>query len=243
MTSRSELVPSSSLTLYEFAEDLLALLNSEALVTAEQQAEYQRDLAASLEKTAAKRDAVAAFIKTLELHAKFAGEEIDRIRARKQAFQNSADRLRQYVVDIIDGLGPDAKGKLRKFEGDCFTLQALACPVSLEITEESLVPLEYRRVTVSLREDEWDDLLDVWLTSLGSEFRISPGSVSHSIDNAAIKAYLNGPRIPCGPCNGIGMVERDHKVVQCSTCGGQCSLAPEVPGASLIVGKLSLQVK
>ena len=233
-------------SLYEYEQDLLALLDTAEMVTPEQDAEFQRDLTEQLQKTVAKRDRVGSFIKHLEMQAKFAGEEIKRLQERKRLFEHVEVRLRGYVLHLIEELGPDAKGKLRKLEGERFTLSARACPVSLEITDEAAVPLEYKNVTVAMSAEDWDAFLEAYAKVYNVEFSLN--GVSYSIDNAAVKAVLTGPAVPCTECDGIGMISSLQygsrgAPEQCPVCHGACSVAPTVPGADLVVGKYSLQVK
>lgn len=229
-------------TLYEAEESLLALLDTEDLVQPEQEAEFRQDLARQLEATIQKRDNVASFISACEAQADFAAEEIERLRRRKAAFENAAQRLRSYVVSVIEAQGPDAKGKLKKLVGQRFTMSARACAASVDVFDEALVPLKYKHVTVSMPAEDWEALFD----AAGSP--VIPGShVAYSIDKVAIKAELSAPPVPCWHCGGIGMVEapRDEKdsVAQCPVCFGACNIARIVPGADLVVGKLSLQIR
>lgn len=206
-----QLVPKpTGLTLYEAEDDLLALLDSEALVTPEQQAQFEIELTSALLAVRSKRDRVASFIKSCEAAEGFAGSEIQRLQARKSGFANARDRLREYVCGIIRGMGEDANGKLRKLDGDHFTMYTQACPVSLEITDEAAIPGKYKSITITMKMVDWAQL------ALLAEDRHSgwtdgrfQGTVS--VDKTAIKADL----------------EAGHNV----------------PGADLIIDKLSLRIK
>lgn len=230
-------------SLYEHEESLIALLDTEAMVSPEQAAEFERDLAEQLQKTVAKRDKVGAFMKHLDSQIAFGAEEIKRIQDRKRLFENVRERLKGYVLNLIESLGPDAKGKMRKLEGEKFTLSLRACPVSLDITDAEAIPLEYKNVTITLPAE----VFKKWNLPPG------PWMPVFSVDNAAVKDVLTGPPIPCEKCGGIGMVNNSGDVMvgddnrsmpaKCPECHGACSVAPSVPGADLIIGKYSLQVK
>lgn len=234
-------------SLYEHEESLIALLDTEAMVSPEQQAEFERDLTEQLQKTVAKRDKVGAFMKHLDSQIAFGAEEIKRIQDRKRLFENVRERLKGYVLDLIESLGPDAKGKMRKLEGEKFTLSLRACPVSLEITDEALIPDEFKKVTITFSLDTWNYVRQVFEESFdqfGEGGEIQTDSISYSVNNAAVKDVLTGPPIPCGQCGAIGMLEGlGGQPVPCDMCHGACSVAPSVPGADLIIGKYSLQVK
>lgn len=226
-------------SLYELEEGLQALLDTEALVTPEKEAEFRADLEAQLRQTVVKRDRVAAFILALGSQAKFAAEEIQRLQARKNLFDRVAERVKGYVVEIIEKLGSDAKGNLRKLEGQTSTMSARACPPSLLILDEALVPLEYKSVTVTMAATDWEACKDRVLGKF-------PYEVSSYVNNAAVKGALLGPAVPCAFCGGIGMLPSfnpDAPPVQCGQCGGRCSVSPTVAGADLLVGRYTLQVK
>jgi hypothetical protein len=199
----------------------------------------------------AKRDLVAAFILALEAQSRFSAEEIRRLQARKNVFDRVAERLKGYVVGIIEKLGSDEKGNLRKLEGQISTMSARACPASLLLIDEALVPLEYKRVTVTMAATDWERCKD---RVLGA----APFEVAYFVDNAAVKGALMGPAVPCETCGGVGMVKEfiaevrfegeerkpaTFKPAQCPKCGGRCSVSPTVAGADLLVGRYTLQVK
>lgn len=224
-------------SLYELEEGLQALLDTEALVTPEKELEFRGELEAQLRQAVVKRDRVAAFILALWSQAKFAAEEIQRLQARKNLFTRVAERLEGYVVQVIERLGSDEKGNLRKLEGQTSTMSARACPPSLVIVDEALVPLEYKSVTVTMAATDWELCKDRVLGQF-------PYEVSYYVENAAVKGALLGPAVPCTGCGAIGMMKgADGGLVQCVVCGGRCSVSPTVAGADLLVGKYSLVVK
>jgi len=47
----------------------------------------------------------------------FARFEIDRLRQRKAASERALARLEEYVIETIENLGTDGKGRHRKLEG------------------------------------------------------------------------------------------------------------------------------
>lgn len=205
--------PAASLTLYEVEDDLLALLDSEALVTPEQKTQFEVELALALLAARSKRDRVASFIKSCDTAAKFAGEEIKRLRDRKQVFENASERLREYVTRVIREMGEDAKGKLHKLEGDHFTMYAQACPVSADISDEASIPGKYKNITVTMAMNEWAQLM------LTAEQQI-PGWTKR----------FDGSDAP--------LVSIDKQAIKRDLEAGQ-----EIPGADLIVDKLSLRIK
>lgn len=214
-------------SLYDVEDDLIALLDSEATVTPEQEAEFKADLARQLNLAVRKRDSVAGFITECENHADFAAQEIRRLQARKGVFMKAAERLRVYVAAIIEQLPQDAKGKPAKLQGERFQMSIRACPASLDITDAEKVPLTYKNVTVTMPAVAYE-VIRAYLEFGGvgglpdfqGVIRNNPGDdqfdfaklpVNWSIDNAAVKAELVAGR--------------------------------EVPGADLRIGGVTLVVK
>jgi hypothetical protein len=68
--------------------------------------------------------------------------------------------MRQYVQSVIESLGTDAKGKPKKLEGKTVTFSLRARPASVEITDELLVPAEYKSVVVKLPLELWQLICD-----------------------------------------------------------------------------------
>lgn len=204
-------------SLYDVEDDLIALLDSEATVTQEQEAEFKADLARQLNLAVRKRDAVAGFITECENHADFAAQEIRRLQARKGVFMKAAERLRLYVAAIIEQLPQDAKGKPAKLQGERFLMSIRACPASLEITDAEKVPLTYKIVTVTMPAVAYEVLkqylarADKWGIQEPECFDFAKLPAQYSIDNAAVKAELVAGR--------------------------------EVPGADLRIGGVTLVVK
>lgn len=180
--------------LFEVEENLLALLDTEELVTPEMEQEFLQDLSDGLQVAIDKRDRVAGFIKACEVNAKMAAEEIARLQGRKKLLESAAERVRKYVTWIIEALGTDPKGKLRKLEGHRFTMSARACPVSVEITKEEDIPRKFRHVTLSGPAEVMDKLLVKAIEEFG---RMEPLQGSTTVDRSAVKKALEaGEEVP-----------------------------------------------
>ncbi|HLH04974.1 MAG TPA: siphovirus Gp157 family protein [Bryobacteraceae bacterium] len=147
-------------SLFELEHELESLLDTEALVTPEQEAEFRRELASALEASVEKRDRVYAFLRHCELQAENCDAEIARLSERKRTFEAAHKRMRQYVQSVIESLGTDAKGKPKKLEGKTVTFSLRARPASVEITDELLVPEEYKSVVVKLPLEAWQLICD-----------------------------------------------------------------------------------
>src|ERR1035441_9752130 len=100
------------------------------------------------------------FLAHLEQQIGFARYEIDRLRQRKATCERALARLENYVIGTIEGLGTDSKGKYPRLEGKTTTFSLRACPPSVEVTDESAIPAEYRMLLLKLPEVTWERLLD-----------------------------------------------------------------------------------
>ena len=156
-------VPSPAVTaasLYMIEDHLAALIETAELVSTEQEQEFRAEFQAALTAAVDKRDRVGQFLAHLEQQIGFARFEIDRLRQRKATFERTLERVEQYVIDTIENLGTDAKGKYRKLEGKTTTFSLRGCPPSVEVSDEAAIPSEYKTFTLKLPAVTWEQLLD-----------------------------------------------------------------------------------
>ena len=164
----------------------------------------------------------------------FADSEIVRLRERKATYQRALGRIENYVIHTIEVLGKDAKGKYRRLEGKTVTFSLAGCPPSVEITDESAVPAEYRALTLKLPALVWEQILALLgAPPAGSNLR--PVNLSRCFDRQAgnkSSDQRREDRTRCRPCNGQGIAPeglrvkpwRDSKYLQwirslpCSVC-------------------------
>jgi hypothetical protein len=187
----------AALTLYDVETNLAALVDTADLVPADQEQAFVAELEAALLSAADKRDRVAQFLAHLEAQAALAESEIKRLRERKAVIQAAQERLEGYVVKIIEALGPDKKGKYRKLEGNTATLSLRACPASVEIADESQIPIDYKTITVKLPATLMEIILDVLDTGLADGVLAHVDMADVAVDRRAIKAAIDrGERVP-----------------------------------------------
>ena len=165
-------------TLYQIVEHLDALYDTEALAeTAEEQAAIQADIARWIEAEIRKVDAVAGSLRYYKQQQQNADEEIARLEKRKAIFASRYDRTKQCVIVAMELL------KLRRLDGRTNTITLQPCPVSVDVTDESAVPIDYKHVTVTMPAVTWE-----WLqTSLPDTIRPSRTAISKSKIAAAIQ--------------------------------------------------------
>jgi hypothetical protein len=188
-------VPSPAVTaapLYVLEDHLAALIETAELVSPEQEQEFRAEFQAALTAAVEKRDRVGQFLAHLEHQIDFARFEIDRLRQRKAACERALARLESYVIETIENLGTDSKGKYRALEGKTNTFSLRACPPSVEVTDEAGIPVEYKTLTLKLPAVTWEQLLD----GLDIEQRAAVlGLVKNpefTVDKRSVKAALDG---------------------------------------------------
>jgi hypothetical protein len=188
-------VPSPAVTaapLYVIEDCLAAMIETAELVSPEQEQEFRAEFQAALSAAVEKRDQVGHFLAHLQQQIGFARFEIDRLRQRKAAGERAFERLENYVIETIESLGTDSKGKFGRLEGKTTTFSIRACPPSVEAMDESAIPAEYKTLTLKLPAVMWEQLL----VGLDIEQRAAVlrqvRSPEVSVDKRMIKAAIDG---------------------------------------------------
>jgi hypothetical protein len=188
-------VPSPAVTaapLYVIEDHLAALIETAELVSPEQEQEFRAEFQAALTAAVDKRDRVGQFLAHLEQQIAFARYEIDRLRQRKATCERALARLENYVIGTIEGLGTDSKGQYPRLEGKTTTFSLRACPPSVEVTDESAIPAEYRMLLLKLPAVTWERLLDGLEIEQRSAVLEQVSRPEVSVDKRSIKAAIDG---------------------------------------------------
>src|ERR1051325_10866833 len=196
------MVPSPAVTaapLYLIEDHLAAMIETAEMVSPEQEQEFRAEFQAALTAAVDKRDRVGQFLSHLEQQIEFAKFEIDRLKQRKAAFERALERLETYVIETIENLGTDAKGKYRKLEGRTTTFSLRACPTSVEVTDESMIPAEYKTLLLKLPAALWERLLDELDVDERGSILAHVKSPEVLVDKRAVKAGIDGEGVP-GAC-------------------------------------------
>ena len=144
-------VPSPVVTaapLYIIEAHLASLIETAELVSPEQEQEFRAELQSALMTAVEKRDRVGQFLAHLEQQIEFANFEIDRLKQRKATFERALARLEAYVIETIESLGTDDKGKYRTLEGKTTTFSLRVCPPSVEVTDETSIPADFKTLPI-----------------------------------------------------------------------------------------------
>ena len=165
------------MTLRDIETTLQALESVEAdgiELTPELEAEYRREIQATLAAAPEKRDHVGWFITHLMAQAELAKKVEAKAKKRAAAYERAALRVSEYVLEVIKELGQGKDGKWKKLEGKEWVLKAVKCPASTEIMDSTMVPLEYKRVEVTMDATTWEMIRErfSWEDTLGQKFSI-----------------------------------------------------------------------
>jgi hypothetical protein len=202
-------VPSPAVTaapLYAIEDTLAALIETAELVSPEQEREFRTEFQTALNAAVDKRDKVGQFLTHLERQIDFARFEIDRLRQRKAASERALARLEEYVIETIEKLGTDGKGRYRTLEGKTTTFSLRGCPPSVEVADESAIPAEYKTLTLKLPAVTWEQLLDGLDIEQRAAVLAQVKSPEVGVDKRSIKAAFDGGAdVP-----GAGLVSGRH---------------------------------
>lgn len=152
--------PVKSLTLYESEDYLAELIETEGAVPEEMKEAFERELSHALVQSQAKRESVAQFILQCEGAAEFCKQEEERIRARRKVLQNTAERVREYVLGWIMAQGLDAQARFKKLVGKTTTMSARSNPASVDIVNEEAVPARFKTAVCEMPLETWYKLVD-----------------------------------------------------------------------------------
>ena len=173
-----------------------------------QEQEFRLEFQSALTAAVEKRDRVGQFMAHLEHQIDFAKFEIDRLRIRKAAFERALARVEIYVIETIENLGVDDKGKYRRLEGKTTTFSIRGCPPSVEITDESAIPVEYKTLLLKLPAVTWEQILDGLDIEQRSSVLGQVKSPEVFVEKRPIKAAIDGGAdVP-----GAGMIVGRHSL-------------------------------
>jgi hypothetical protein len=173
----------TAVTLYSLEHDLVAYLDTEDAVPAEQQQEFSVALQEQLKAAVDKREAVAHVRAHLLAQEQFAKDEAKRLKERADRFAAAVDRLDKYIESTILSLPRDHKSKPAKLEGRTVTLQLRACPESVLITDEFAIPSTYKRVSLTMPAPIWEAIVRAALKS-------APDGITEALEKHVVRGDL-----------------------------------------------------
>ncbi len=198
--------PVASLTLYQLEEQLVAFADTAEMVSPEEEQQFLAEFQAALTAAVEKRDRVAQFMTHVQAQAAMTAAEITRLQERKQFFERIEERVERYVIATIQSFGQDAKGKWRKLEGKTVTFSIAKCPDSVEITDEALVPAEFKSTTITLPLPLWQELLDSLDLEAAGKIEDAVKQAKYAVSKTAVKAAM--------PVPGAKLVDDKYRLVR-----------------------------
>ena len=183
-------------SLYNIEDGLLALIDSEELVSEEQEREFQAALAKQFRKAVAKRDAVGQFIRHCETMAEASKSEETRLRDRRKFYERAAEKMRGYVKSILETLGPDERGSWRRLEGNTFSFFLRDNNPSIRILDPQAIPDRFKDITMTVPADVMHEVLSAVSPELRERFVNSAKNTEIEIPKTPIKkAFESGELI------------------------------------------------
>lgn len=181
--------------------------------------------------------------------------EVKRLKARAAARMAEYDRLTHYVKEAMTAAGE------KRIEGEHAALCLEANPVSVEVTDVSLIPDALKKQSVTLDCATWIQIMDALShskhTILALELLGGRQKAEAIPDKTNIKAILACPvckagvgkkdceacdstgYAPCSNCQGSGLITSGSATnlsdTQCSQCGGSGNAT--IAGARLEFGQ------
>jgi hypothetical protein len=153
--------PKAALTLYEVEDNLTALANTFDLV---EEAEARRmileEIGRALRQAKEKRDALVGFLRHCEAQQRFADQEIERIKNRRDRIARLQEELEQYVVRVIDQFVVADRRGVKRLEGNFSSIRIQKNPDSVVITDEKTLPLALKDAVLTMPAYVWEALLE-----------------------------------------------------------------------------------
>jgi hypothetical protein len=195
-TQPSLLLPqtlASDMTLFELDETLSLLMESATEAADENNGEIPDELRGALldycEAFGVKVDNIANYIKSQENYARNAKREIDRLQSSASTAENRVERLKGLVKYFMQ------TRNLRSLRGRVNTISLRNnSQDSLVVERPDAIPSEYWRVSVTLFQTEWQDVLNSLPETHDLRARFhsgSDGAMTRDPDNAKLRSALN----------------------------------------------------
>lgn len=177
--------------------------------------------------------------------------EIKRLKERKARDLARYEYLEAVTINAMQFI-EQMEGR-KRIEGECSTLALRDNPPKVEVTQEALLPAEFRRTTVTMDQLSWDAIVSI----LEGSGRTIPAEVlrkalargtTEPVKSGIARVLKSSEKcMSCGNDAGLnpGMVwitENHDETGPCPICKGAARIYRGVPGARLVSG-VRLEVK
>lgn len=184
-----------------------------------------------------KVDGIRAFWKHAELMRDGAKAESATQAERAKAWDDRLKRLKETCLVVMEQI-PFPAGKPKKLEGrtGALYLKGNGGKQAVEISDESLVPPDFCTVTVTMLQEEWENVLRFAdeFHFFGFDPKVAPSVPSLSLIGAELEKA-------CEECNGVGAPWNNSASVPCGSCLGTGKRS--VPGARLAAKGQHVEVR
>lgn len=170
----------TSLSLYQIESELLQLMElrdevagmtlvreGDAGEREQQLAAIDQSIAEYVRREVTKVDNVAGFLRECKTRAAVLKQEEERVRGLRKTWEDREARLKDRIAEALAmDVDPQAiveaaqNSILKRLHGRSNELKLCKSPESVEITDASLVPSEFRTVTVTMPLAAWDQIRD-----------------------------------------------------------------------------------
>jgi hypothetical protein len=216
--------PEATRSLYDVEDHLAAMADTAEMVSLDEEQSFLAEFQTVLTAAAEKRDRVGQFFAHCESQVTLAHQEIDRLKKRKGFYQRAIERMEGYVTMVIVSLGPDAKGKLKRLEGNTSTFRVQRNPSTVAIENDAAVPKKYKAATVTLPAEIWEAVVDAVPLELRAQVLDAVKRAEVTISKTALNAAI-AEAVPTW---------KDLLKEQNAIC------TEAVPGAAIMAGSLRL---
>lgn len=134
----------NALSLYKITNAFPMLMDNEEL-SAEEKEQIENELTVLLQQ---KSQNIIGYTKNIELTIAAMKSEEKRISEQRKALENKLDNFKQYVKDCMEHNG------INKVETGLGVLSIRKNPISVEISNENLVPEEYKTKVETIKIDK-----------------------------------------------------------------------------------------
>ena len=204
------LARTSEYSLYGLEAELLALLDTEDLVTdPNQRAEIEREIIAVRCAVVEKRDRVAGLIRHCKQTQSAIAEERNRLATLAAHYEAVEERVKGYVAEVIRAAGKDSKGKYKPLEGRTLVmrLQASGGVQSLEIVQENAIPTHLGKFHGVIGEQHYRRLRELCGDDPNTLAELD--RMTWHVDTGSVRAILEGgAEVP-----GARLLHRGESVV------------------------------
>lgn len=134
----------NNLTLYNITNSIPAIMECEE-ITEEQRKELIEEITLELQR---KSGSIIGYIKNIDLTIEAMKSEEKRISEQRKALEKRLDHFKEYVKDCLNNNG------ITKVETGLGTISVAKSPISVEVTNEAIVPDIYKTVKTTISIDK-----------------------------------------------------------------------------------------